>query len=148
MSKDSQLTVEALDFRNGGLTLVKLEATGTGVMEFSQNGGGPVRLDNAKWTLTRTVVNTGSYGATVADNIIAVQYGGPVNIGLPPADALGPGVVVPLTIVDERGLAPSNNIVVYPSGNNTILGQQYLVMNTRYEAANLYSDGVAAWFRL
>lgn len=47
---------------------------------------------------------------------------------------------------DEGGAANTNNITIYPSGSQTIDGQNSIVLESPYAAIQLYCDGISKYF--
>lgn len=93
----------------------------------------------------RTVVSTNSYNILVSDRIIGVTYTttGTVDLYLPSTMLF----YARITIVDEGGMAGTNNITIHPNGFDTIIGQTSLVINSDYNSVSLYNNGVdGKWF--
>jgi hypothetical protein len=51
-----------------------------------------------------------------------------------------------ILVVDESGLAGTNNIVINRAGSDTISGQTSYTLNTNYSSLEMYSNGSDKWF--
>lgn len=49
-------------------------------------------------------------------------------------------------IKDETGNCDNNNIILQPSGSDTIDGQSFITIESPYASLNLYTDGLSRWF--
>ena len=93
---------------------------------------------------SRTAVATTTYTVLGTDNIIGVTYTatGAVSIILPTA-LMQAGKAY--HIVDEGGLAGTNNITISTEGAELISGANTAVINANYNAKNVYNNGTD-WF--
>jgi hypothetical protein len=48
-------------------------------------------------------------------------------------------------ITDSTGRAGTYNIVIVPSGSNTIMGQKSFTINSNYSSISLYNDEIYNW---
>lgn len=89
----------------------------------------------------RTEVNSSTYSIQESDRIIGVIYttSGAVSLDLP---SIISGYAK-ITIVDEGGMAKTNNITInpYPFSGNKIMGQDSYVINSNYGSVSLYHNG-------
>jgi hypothetical protein len=129
----------------------------TGSM-LSNNGSGTLKWVSNNVLYSRTVIDHTNYGnginaynVNTNDDIIAVNYtntsqaqNGPVNVNLPLISVVGKLTV---RIVDEGGKAAVNNISIYPSGSDTIVGKTTpLILAGNYNSYVLYNNGESGWF--
>jgi len=88
-----------------------------------------------------TTVNAATYDLTTTDYILNVTYtttGAVTSLTLPTSQVVEGRVIV---IKDSGGNASGNNITIDTEGSETIDGSATLVLNSDYEAVNLYCDG-------
>ena len=91
-------------------------------------------------TVSRTAVNVASYQTTSSDYLLGVTRTatGACAIEIQTSDIQEGRKLV---IVDEGGLAGTNNITITCQGGETISGQSSLVIDGNYNTVVLYSDG-------
>lgn len=95
-------------------------------------------------TLNRRLV-TSTITASVNDYFIGVNSsGGAFEIRLQPANALESGQT--LVVKDENGSANTNNVTILASGEQTIDGQNSIVLESPNASVQLYCDGVSKYF--
>ncbi len=92
----------------------------------------------------RLVVSDEDMSPAQGDNIIAfTSLTASRSVNLLPASSYKSGQS--FHIVDESGLAGSNNIVINPFGSETISGAGSLVISTNYGFSRIYSNG-SNWY--
>jgi len=92
-----------------------------------------------------TTISTATYDLLVTDYILHVTYtatGAVTSLTLPSAQTTSGRTIF---IKDAGGNAGTNNITIDTEGSETIDGSATMVMNTDYEAINLYNNGTD-WF--
>ena len=94
---------------------------------------------------------------TVSDNpytppqtvqIIGVDSSiGAITINLPQISSLTlSNKRMKFMVVDEGGVAGTNNITINASGEDTILGSNGIILNADYNTLNFYNDSVDKWY--
>jgi hypothetical protein len=96
--------------------------------------------------LNRTVISS-SYDLRFTSYFIGVDTQsatGSITINLPSASGSVAGRT--FLIKDEMGNCNNNNIVLQPSGSDTVDGQSSITIDSPYASLNLYTDGLSRWF--
>ena len=91
-----------------------------------------------------TTVNTATYDLLVTDYLLNVTYtetGAVTSLTLPSAQTIEGRVIV----IKDTGNASTYSITIDTEGSETIDGDATLILDSDYEAVNLYSDG-SNWF--
>lgn len=94
----------------------------------------------------RTEADTEVYLLGQSEHILGVTRTtvGTSKVVLPPTSSLTGGRTY--YIVDEGGNANTNNITIWATGADTILGTSSLVMNVNYMSVGVYTNGSGGWF--
>ena len=96
--------------------------------------------------INRTVISS-SYDLRFTSYFIGVDTQsatGSITINLPSASGSVAGRT--FLIKDEMGNCNNNNIVLQPSGSDTVDGQSSITIDSPYASLNLYTDGLSRWF--
>lgn len=96
--------------------------------------------------LNRTVISS-SYDLKYTSYFIGVDTQNAtasITINLPLASGSISGRT--FLIKDETGNCDNNNIILQPSGSDTIDGQSSITIESPYASLNLYTDGLSRWF--
>lgn len=116
----------------------------SGVIEIKNSSGTWENIASYKNDVNNRVLIGTNYNATPSDYFIGVSASSNVQIQLPDASLLTSGKM--FVFKDESGNAENNTIQINTFGNQTIDGQQNIILDSPRAAVNLYTDGVSKYF--
>jgi hypothetical protein len=90
----------------------------------------------------RAVTSTTTASAT--DYYLAIRAGGDLDVRLPDASTLTAGHT--FVMKDELGTGVAHNIAISASGDQTIDGNNFILLNSPFGAINLYTNGSDGYF--
>ena len=96
--------------------------------------------------IARTIINDADHTAKSGEQTIVFQnLTAPRTLTLSPANGYTEGQS--FCVIDESGTAATNNIIIQPSGGETINGSVSLTIVNNYGTVKIYTDGTN-WFIL
>tara|TARA_B100000900_G_C20536998_1_gene698817 strand:- start:540 stop:1406 length:867 start_codon:yes stop_codon:yes gene_type:complete len=90
----------------------------------------------------RSVTSTTTASAT--DYYLAIRAGGDIDVRLPDASTLTEGQT--FVLKDELGTSQAHNVAISASGDQTIDGNNFILLNSPFAAIHLYTNGSNGYF--